>query len=148
MQPEDFIAQLSGPAQELAKTSKIPASVTVAQAALETGWNLKAPANNIFGIKADRSWAGSVLYLNTHEVINGIKTPITDKFRAYKTFLGSLNDHAQFLLTNPRYKPCFATTNALDFCKQLQACGYSTSPIYAQTLIEIIQQHNLLALDK
>lgn len=148
MLPKDFIAQLAGPAQEVAKTSKIPASVTIAQAALESGWGAKAPGSNLFGIKADRSWNGAVLYLKTYEFINGIKTPITAQFRAYKTWLGSLEDHAQFLLKNPRYKPCFATTNAFDFCKALQAAGYSTSPTYAQTLIEIIKSHDLLALDK
>ena len=148
MLPKDFIAKLSGPAQDLEKTSKIPASVTIAQAALESAWGASAPGFNLFGIKADRSWNGAVLYLNTHEVIKGVSTPVTAQFRAYKTWLGSIEDHAQFLLKNPRYKPCFATTNALDFCKQLQACGYSTSPTYAATLIEIINQHNLLALDK
>jgi len=148
MLPKDFIAQLTAPAQSLQKTSKIPASVTIAQAALESGWSLSAPGFNLFGIKADASWNGAVVVEHTHEVINSVSTPITAQFRAYKTWLGSLEDHAQFLLKNPRYKSCFATTNALDFCKQLQACGYSTNPNYAKTLIEIIQSHNLLALDK
>ena len=147
MLPKDFIAPLTAPAQELAKTSKIPASVTLAQAAVESGWSLNTPGFNLFGIKADKNWKGAVVVEHTHEVINGISTPVVSQFRAYKTYLGSLNDHAQFLLTNPRYKPCFATTNALDFCRALQTAGYSTNPQYANTLIEIIQQHNLLALD-
>lgn len=147
MTPKDFIAQMSSPAQELQKTSKIPASVTIAQAAVESGWGKKAPGNNFFGIKASKSWTGAVVILNTHEFINGVRTPVVDQFRAYKTFLGSLEDHANFLLTNPRYKPCFETSNAIDFCKALQKSGYSTSPTYADLLIQIITQHNLLALD-
>jgi flagellum-specific peptidoglycan hydrolase FlgJ len=148
MLPKDFIAQLTTPAQSVAQISKVPASVTIAQAALESGWSLSAPGFNLFGIKATPDWKGAVVVEHTHEIINGVNTPITAQFRAYKTWLGSLQDHAQFLLTNKRYKPCFATNNALDFCKQLQACGYSTNPNYAKTLIEIIQSHNLLALDK
>ncbi len=148
MLPKDFIAKLSGPAQELQKTSKIPASVTIAQAALESAWGASAPGMNLFGIKADSSWKGAVVIEHTHEIIKGISMPVLAQFRAYKTWLGSLEDHAQFLLTNARYKPCFATTNALDFCKQLQACGYSTSPTYGATLIELINEHNLLSFDQ
>lgn len=148
MTPKDFIAQLTGPAQQLQKESKIPASVTIAQAALESAWGAHAPGANLFGIKADKSWNGAVVVFNTHEVIGGVSKPVIAQFRAYKTWLGSLEDHAQFLLTNARYKPCFATTNPLDFCKQLQVCGYSTSPTYASMLIEIINEHNLMALDQ
>jgi len=147
MLPKDFIAQLTIPAQALSKTSKIPASVIIAQAALESGWSLNAPGFNLFGIKANKSWVGATVMEHTHEVINGVSTPVVAAFRAYKTWLGSLQDHANFLLVNPRYKPCFATTNAMDFCKQLQACGYSTSPTYAQMLITLITQHSLTALD-
>lgn len=147
MLPKDFIAQISGPAKEVAITSKIPASITIAQAALESGWNLNAPGNNLFGIKADKSWTGAVVMEHTHEVINGVSTPTMAQFRAYKTWLGSLEDHAEFLVKNERYKPCFDTLNAIGFAKQLQACGYSTSPSYSAMLIEIINEHNLMALD-
>lgn len=147
MLPKDFIAKLAGPAQDIAKRTKIPASVTIAQAALESGWKLDAPGNNIFGIKADKSWSGAVVIEHTHEVINGIEEPVIAPFRAYKTFIGSLSDHAQFLLENHRYKPCFDTLNGVGFAKQLQACGYSTNPAYSDTLIEIMNEHNLLALD-
>jgi flagellar protein FlgJ len=147
MLPKDFIAQIAGPAKEIAATSKIPASIIVAQAALESGWKLDAPGNNLFGIKADKSWKGPIVMEHTHEVINGVRTPTMAQFRAYKTWMGSLEDHAKFLLQNPRYKPCFETINGAGFAKQLQACGYSTSPTYSELLIEIMNEHNLLALD-
>lgn len=147
MTPKDFIAQLSAPAQALAKTTKIFASFTIAQAALESGWNLSAPGNNIFSIKADKSWHGAVVLENTHEVINKVSTPVTAQFRAYASYLDSLQDHAQFLITNPRYKPAFETTNGIDFTKAVAAAGYATGLNYAQTIIEIINEHNLLALD-
>ena len=38
MRPADFIAMLAKPAQTCAQRSSVPASFTVAQAALESGW--------------------------------------------------------------------------------------------------------------
>jgi flagellar protein FlgJ len=147
MLPKDFIAQLSDPAKELAKTSKIPASFTVAQAAIESGWGAHAPGNNLFGIKATTDWKGAVIMLPTKEFLKGVEVTVQASFRAYLTWAGSLQDHAQFLLLNERYKPAFATTNAFDFAKAIQAAGYSSSPTYAQDIINSINAHSLLVLD-
>ena len=118
MSPNDFISQLSDPAKELAKTSKIPASFTVAQAAIESGWGAHAPGNNLFGIKATTDWKGAVIVLPTKEFLKGVEVTVQASFRAYLTWAGSLQDHAQFLLLNERYKPAFATTNAFDFASR------------------------------
>lgn len=49
--------------------------------------------------------------------------------------------------TNPRYKACFACTTAQAFAKTLAQAGYATDPAYADKVIGLIKQHNLLSLD-
>lgn len=147
MTPQEFIAQIGPPAQQSGKTTKIPASFTVAEAALESGWGAHAPGMNLFGIKADASWTGPVTSLTTHEVINGKTVQIIARFRAYTDWLGSIADHAQFLLNNPRYKPAFSCTDGNAFAMAVAVAGYATDPLYASKIISIIDAHNLLALD-
>ena len=150
MKPADFIAELAPSAQASMLASKIPASITIAQAAVESSWGeseLTAKANNLFGIKADPSWTGPSFQIMTGEYVDGHEVMVPASFRAYKSWQGSINDHADFLLTNPRYQPCFATSTARDFAKALQDCGYSTNPDYANLLMEIINFHDLTSYD-
>jgi flagellar protein FlgJ len=147
MNPQDFIAAISTAARSSATLTKIPASFTVAEAALESGWGAHCPGFNIFGIKADASWTGPVTLQETHEVVNGQTITIQAKFRAYDGWLGSILDHAQFLLTNPRYKSAFAWTDGASFAKAVAAAGYATDPQYAAKIVSIINAHKLTALD-
>lgn len=147
MTPADFIATIGPAAQTCARRTGVPASVTVAQAALESSWGKNCPGFNLFGIKADSSWSGPFTTQETHEVVRGQTILITAEFRAYQDWNGSIEDHAAFLVSNPRYKPAFATQNAVEFAKQLQACGYATDPLYADKLISIMSTRNLAALD-
>ena len=147
MTPDDFINAIAPAAQALAKTTRIPASFTVAQAALESGWGARAPGHNLFGIKADPSWHGPIVVEATHEHVNGRDVATHYSFRAYDDWLGSLEDHAQFLLTNPLYSLAFAYTSGATFARAIAAAGYATDPNYAAKLIAIIKTHNLSALD-
>ena len=147
MTPQDFIAAVSTAARASAATTRIPASFTVAEAALESGWGAHCPGFNLFGVKADMSWKGPFTTKVTHEVVDGKGTTETARFRAYTGWLGSILDHAQFLLTNPRYKPAFAWSDGASFAKAVAAAGYATDPDYASKIIEIISQHKLSALD-
>lgn len=147
MTPQDFIAALSGPAQASMASTNIPASFAVADAALESGWGAHCPGFNIYGIKATPDWTGAVTTDQTDEVVNGQTVTITATFRAYPDWLGSLNDHAQFLLDNPRYQPAFAYTTGALFAQAVAAAGYATDPLYAQKIISIIRAHGLSTLD-
>ena len=128
-------------------TSRIPASFTIAEAALESGWGAHCPGFNLFGIKADPSWHGPIVTESTDEDGNGKTVTITANFRAYPSWLASLQDHAQFLLTNSRYQPAFAYSTGALFAKAVAAAGYATDPQYAQKIISIINSHNLGSLD-
>jgi flagellum-specific peptidoglycan hydrolase FlgJ len=147
MTPQDFIAAVSPAATASAKTTKIPASFTVAQGALESAWGAHCPGFNLFGIKATPDWKGPVTTQTTHEVVDGKTITITAKFRAYSDWLGSISDHAQFLLTNPRYQPAFAYTTGALFAQAVAAVGYATDPLYAQKIASIIKAHGLGSLD-
>jgi flagellum-specific peptidoglycan hydrolase FlgJ len=147
MTPQDFITAISPAAKASALTTKIPASFTVAQAALESAWGTHCPGFNLFGIKADPSWHGPVTSQVTHEVVGGKTVTITANFRAYPDWLASINDHARFLLTNPRYQPAFAYTTGALFAQAVAAAGYASDPQYAAKIISIIRAHGLASLD-
>ncbi|PXW23423.1 glycoside hydrolase family 73 protein [Paraburkholderia caballeronis] len=150
MQPDDFIDAIAPAARELATTTKIPASFTIAQAALESGWAKSQLAQryfNLFGVKADRSWTGPTVVLPTTEYENGKPVTVNATWRVYDSWLASIRDRAQFLLDNPRYAPAFAYTSGATFARAVAAAGYATDPNYAAKLISIIKTHNLSALD-
>ena len=71
-------------------------------------------------------------------------------FRSYKDADQSFVDHSEFLCTHKRYAFLFdyGTTDYKSWAKGLKQAGYATSPTYAERLIEIIEQNNLMRFDK
>lgn len=150
MTPNAFIAAIAPPARELALTTKIPASFTIAQAALESGWATSQLAQryfNLFGVKADPSWKGTVVVLPTYEYVSGQRITVQARWRVYANWLASLSDHAKFLTVNPRYAAAFATTNGAEFAQAVAAAGYATDPTYASKVISVIRAHDLTSFD-
>jgi flagellum-specific peptidoglycan hydrolase FlgJ len=149
MTPSEFIATISPAAVASMLKTKVPASVTIAQAAKESGWGEDAPGHNLFGVKADSGWHGPTVMVSTHEFVRGKKIPIKAPFRAYPDWFGSIEDHAEFLVVNPRYVKAFMVAgNAEAFATALQAAGYATDPQYADGLINLIRGHKLTVFDK
>ena len=65
MKPQEFIALVGPAAQASAANTGVPASFTVAQAALESGWgtsSLAKDGKNLFGVKADPAWRGVAMF--------------------------------------------------------------------------------------
>lgn len=147
MTPSDFIAAIGPAAQASALQTKIPASFCVAEAAQESGWGKHCPGFNIFGVKADESWQGPVVVDPTKESVDGTVVIVKGTFRAYASWQDSLLDHAQFLLSNSRYRPAFAHADGIGFAYAVAAAGYATDPNYAKEIVELIQEHQLQALD-
>jgi flagellum-specific peptidoglycan hydrolase FlgJ len=148
MPPSAFLGMLAGAAQACQRKTGIPASITLAQAALESSWGARAPGNNLFGIKADAGWAGPTVDVPTHEVEHGQRIAITAKFRKYESFAESMVDHGRFLRANPRYAACFREVDGAGWARALQACGYATDPDYAAKLQDIIRGRNLAFYDQ
>lgn len=151
MTPAEFIASIADGASASHKASGVPASITVAQAALESSWGrsaLATRANNLFGVKADKAWTGPTITMPTREFLAGKWCVVDARWRRYADVAESIRDHAAFLRNNPRYGPCFKSRTATDFAYCLQRAGYATDPQYASKLIRIMASHGLASLDR
>lgn len=128
----------------------VPASVTLAQWILESAWGnsgLALECHNYFGIKA-QAGQDCETYA-THEVVHGQMVGQNADFAWYPNAAAGIAAHAKFLATLPRYAPAMADkTDIVAFCYELQRCGYSTSPTYARSLLDLIREHNLTQYDK
>ena len=132
---------------------RVPASVTIAQAILESGAGastLTRLDHNVFGMKCFGS-PGSVAIgcrgYATFECQPGCSSTHAS-FRAYTDIADSFIDHGQMLATLSRYQRCFAYAHDPDrFAQALQDAGYATDPHYARSLIRLMQQYNLYRYD-
>ena len=151
MKPVAFIQAIGPGAQASMKLTGIPASVMIAEAALESAWgesNLSQTGKNLFGVKADASWTGPTISLPTREFIRGEWVEENAIWRAYSSWADCITDHARFFFDNPRYKPALAQReNAYEFAWQLQDCGYATDPKYAVKLNSIRSEWKLASWD-
>lgn len=124
--------------------SGIPASITMAQAILESGdgnSELASKSNNHFGIKCHSDWTGKKVYHDDDKK--------GECFRHYKNAFESFEDHSDFLLRK-RYASLFEhdITDYKKWAKGLKKCGYATNPKYPDLLIRIIEENELYKLDK
>ena len=125
------------------KKYQIPASITLAQAVLESGAGrseLAVKGNNHFGIKCN-GWKGRRVYHDDDE--RG------ECFRAYENAIQSYVDHSVFLSTGKRYSSLFKLkpTDYKGWALGLKRCGYATSSTYASRLIDIIETYQLYKYD-
>lgn len=145
-----FMDRIAAEAIKSQRQTGVPASVTMAQAALESGWGksgLSQQANNFFGIKG-RGPAGSVT-MPTKEFLNGKWVTVNAPFRKYNSPSESFADHGKFLRENRRYANAFNhTDNARQFAREIHKAGYATDPAYSQKLINMIEKYGLERFDR
>ena len=142
----NFVRQHSRVANEIERTSGIPAGFMLGQAGHETGWGrfeIKqkggATSHNLFGIKAGASWKGKVAEVTTTEYVNGVAQKQVAKFRAYDSYQDAFKDYARLLTESPRYAAARQQTgSAHAFASGLQRAGYATDPEYAAKLSRAI----------
>lgn len=147
MNNQDFINLVKDGAIEALNEHGICASMTIAQAILESGWGRYAPRNNLFGIKWQEGCGYSAQSLLTTEYYNGVATKIYDYFRVYDSMSDSVYDHAMFLVNNSRYSNLLGITNYKEACRLIREDGYATDPNYTNLLMEIIEENNLYQYD-
>jgi flagellum-specific peptidoglycan hydrolase FlgJ len=145
-----FLDRVAADAIKRQRQTGVPASVTLAQAALESGWGksgLSTKGNNFFVIKGEGP-AGHVL-MPTKEFLNGKWVTVNAKFRKYDSPAGSFADHGKFLRENRRYANAFKhTDNAAQFAREIHKAGYATDPAYSDKLIAMIKKYDLERFDK
>ena len=149
----EFIDAVGAAARKSQKLTSVPASVTVAQAILESDWGrsrLTRQANNLFGIKALGNATGpaGVVSLATWEHTSGGDVIVQAPFRAYYTLEQSIDDHGKFFTSNHRYATALAdASDARAFAEDIQEAGYATDPSYAGKLIGLMDRYNLYRFD-
>jgi LysM repeat protein len=140
----DYISKYQMLAIEEMNRSGIPASITMAQACLESGdgnSELARKSNNHFGIKCKSNWKGKKVYHDDDHK--------NECFRKYKTVEESFIDHSNFLMKNTRYGFLFDLdpTDYMSWARGLKKAGYATASHYDKTLIKIIEDFKLYRLD-
>lgn len=123
---------------------KIPASITMAQAIIESGAgtsSLAINANNHFGIKCHADWEGMNYIQDDDET--------TECFRKYFSVEESFRDHSLFIISRPRYADLFniPVSDYKKWAYGLKECGYATQKEYPEKLIKLIDQYQLYRLD-
>ncbi|PIY08184.1 MAG: muramidase [Flexibacter sp. CG_4_10_14_3_um_filter_32_15] len=151
----------------------VPASIKLAQSALETAYGQRIVDNNYFGIKDKNRKSSltttteyytalemqankSIIMSSTRVVKNGktlYKCIVKDHFAEYNSPWHSFRSHSVFLSTNKRYSPLFTKgKNYEDWADKIGSTkyggvGYATSPIYGELLKKIIKRYHLDLLD-
>lgn len=125
------------------RSSKIPASITLAQGILESGsgqGRLATKANNHFGIKC-HGWTGKKIYHDDDRK--------QECFRSYSDASTSFKDHSEFLTGRSRYASLFnlPPDDYKRWAKGLKAAGYATDPRYPKKLIDLIERYELYKFD-
>lgn len=141
----EYIERYAADAVEEMQRTGIPASITLAQACLESAdgnSELSRKSNNHFGIKCYGSWKGKRTY-HDDDAKN-------ECFRVYETVLESFKDHSEFLKNGQRYAFLFSydQTDYKNWAHGLKKAGYATNPNYAHLLIRIIEENELHKYDK
>lgn len=154
MKPAEFIPRIAPYAVADMQHTRIPASLTVAQAILESGWGeseLTKRGNNLFGIKGTGS-AGSGSYRTAEYKPDGSKYYIDTHFRHYNNWGESIADHSKLIINGTRDKPNrYHGVLGADYkiaAHAIRAGGYATDPRYPQQLINLIEQYELFKYDQ
>lgn len=150
---QQFIQKIAPLAVEDMKKTKIPASLTIAQACLESAdgnSGLTQKANNLFGIKGTGP-AGSV-EMPTKEYVNGKWITVNARFRKYHNWAESIEDHSKLLLNGTTWnRNLYRGAVGVDgktAAVAVAKAGYATDPQYAQKLIAIMDRYNLYQYDE
>jgi len=143
---KEFVNKWKNVAIEQRKKYGIPASITLAQAALESGWGtsyLAQVGRNFFGVRCG-SWTGNKIYA---------KDELGPKscYRAYDSVEESFENHSK-VLTATRYSKAFEypVTDYKNWAKEIELAGYATMipGKYSGALIRLIESYGLDDYDK
>lgn len=152
---EDFIEMVEPIAIDVYEKYGIYPSVTISRAAIESNWGkseLSKEYFNLFGIKADKSWNGRSVSMNTKEGYNDVEQAA---FRRYSSYKESIYDYGKFLSENKRYEKAglFKAKNGKGQAQVLEDAGYATKEnfkgelVYADVLINLMDRYNLEKID-
>ena len=142
---EKYIERYAAIAVSEMYRSGVPASITLAQGLLESGYGMSELAlksNNHFGIKCHNNWKGDKVFYD--DDAKG------ECFRKYDRPEDSFYDHSDFLRYRDRYKFLFdyKITDYKSWAYGLKKAGYATDPAYPKKLIRLIEEYRLHEYDR
>lgn len=146
MEPQEFIDTYAPYAVQEQKEFGIPASVTLAQMALESAWGkskLAIKANNFFGIKAYSTWIseGRPYVLQDDDKKD-------EEFCEYNAPQESIRHHSHILM-GERYSKCrnYGSRDYHNWLMEIKAAGYATRKDYVSVCEKIIKKYKLYLYD-
>lgn len=129
------------------RSTKVPAGLTIAQWALESGWGEHQPGNNCFGIKSYTGCFG-VQELKTIEVIRGVTTVVAGNFATFPSIEACFEKHAGLFTTGRAYARVWAhyleAGDTQTLIRQI-APIYATDPAYASKLLQVVAMPEVIA---
>lgn len=143
-----FINKIGPMAAADMKASGILASLTIAQAILESGWGksgLTTAANNLFGIKGTYNGQGHVC--KTQEWDGSKYITVDATFRKYPSWAESVADHSALFNRLDRYKNLRGLADYKLACQYVREDGYATDPNYTAKLVSLIETYDLTIWD-
>jgi flagellar protein FlgJ len=151
-----FMTLVAAPAMHNFREYKVPASVIIAQAILESGWgrgDIPRTANNYFGMKCPLGKATGTAVgcrnFPTRECDATGCHPSVESFKVYNSTLDSLRDHSLTLSSMKRYSPAFAHSgNPNQFAAAVHKAGYATDPNYTSLLTGLMSKYDLYRYDR
>ena len=155
MDSELFIRQIAPLAQADMERTGVLASITIAQACLESAYgtsDLAVQANNLFGMKASLSgntwyseWTGATYAKKTAEqTVPGKVFYINADFRKYETLQQGITDHSHYLVGAKngnafRYAGLVGEKDPAKAAQIIKAGGYATDISYVEKLCNLIE---------
>lgn len=165
---EKFLADMGDIASKAMKSSRVLASVTIAQAIWESGWgqsSLTKKTNNYFGFTVGSSWTGTIycskndsFYSSRAEAIailgstkynywaSGGDNGVPGFWRVYSSMEESVLDHNEQLATSSYYKGIPGETDYKVVCNILNKY-YCNDDSYAKSIISTIEKYELFKYD-
>ncbi len=142
---EQYCEKYGEMARKQMRKHGVPASITLAQGILESGYGssyLAVVANNHFGIKAySRNWKGPTVLCDDDAK--------DEPFCKFSSVEDGFEYHSTFLRDNSRYASLFKLDirDYENWAHGLKQCGYATNPKYGTLLIDLIEDYHLDVYD-
>ncbi|WP_157431232.1 glucosaminidase domain-containing protein [Actinomadura hibisca] len=135
-----FVRRMAPAARASGRAWRVPASVVLAQAVLESDSGRSAPATggrNYFGVRCVPGKPGC----RAHGPARG--------FRVYRSAAASFADHARTLATAPRYRAALRQAGSADrFARAVARVDHAADPAYAAELVRLMRAYDLYRHDR
>jgi hypothetical protein len=123
-------------------------SLAMAQIIIESNWLRSSPKNNCLGIKWTSKYPESrKQMLWTKEWVNGKYVSVLAPFLTFQSIEQCIEEGYIRILSLDRYKETREAIDWWDATNQIRIDGYATSPVYSDTLRNLILKEQLYKID-